>query len=275
MKTITVREAAVALNLTKRAVMYRLENGKLKGTRIKNTFGMEEWRIYPTKEIIEGLDRAAAANPTAPQATVYAEELLDVDDVEFEEPFPTPPQDAGNWKEQERERLKLLAEEVVRPLVEKMDAQTKLLVRKELEIEDLRIRLLPDLEKKAEEERKAAELKHMEVTALQKQLEGLNQKVLEQTKKEEEQNKRLQHNLAEISKLKTATKEAESAKQKAAELEAMVPSLQQELEKQNQERAALEEELRKLQEEKKAQAALVQQAVASKKSWWGWFTGQS
>ncbi|MBZ0188623.1 MAG: hypothetical protein K8F91_20425 [Candidatus Obscuribacterales bacterium] len=56
MKTISVREAAEALGLTTRAVLYRREKGQLKGILTKNN-GIDEYRIYPNKEIMEGLRR--------------------------------------------------------------------------------------------------------------------------------------------------------------------------------------------------------------------------
>jgi len=55
-RTISVREAAEALDLSPRAVLYRREKGKLKGILVKNN-GIDEYRIYPNKEIIEGLKR--------------------------------------------------------------------------------------------------------------------------------------------------------------------------------------------------------------------------
>jgi hypothetical protein len=279
LKTITVREAAAALNLTKRAVMYRLDNGKLKGIRVKNNFGMDEWRIYPTKEIIEGLQRAVAANPTTePGDPVHEETLVDVDDVDFEDSIPlTRSNDSIAWQEQERDRLKLLAEEVVRPLVDRIDAQSKLLVRKEMELEELKVKLLPDLEKKAEEERKAAELKNLEVTALQRQVEALQTKIDEQKRSEEEQIKSFQARLAELSKLEAAAQDVELAKQKAAELESVLPHLQQQLEKQTEEKSALEAELHRMQEEKESKIALLQvELETAKKPWWkAWFAASS
>lgn len=55
-RTISVKEAAAALGITPRAVTYRLEKGSLKGSLNKNEFGVPEWRIYPNKEILSGLN---------------------------------------------------------------------------------------------------------------------------------------------------------------------------------------------------------------------------
>jgi hypothetical protein len=151
--------------------MYRLENGKLKGIRVKNDFGMEEWRIYPTKEIVEGLQRALAINPTAEPAQP-AEAIYDAEEVGYEEDFPTYEEETS-WGEKEREKIKQIAEEFMRPLLEKIDSQTKELAYREIELNDLKVKLLPDLEKQAEAERKVAELKELEAEALRKQIAAL------------------------------------------------------------------------------------------------------
>lgn len=57
MKTIPVKEVAEALGISPRGVLYRREKGHLKGVLVKNDRGVDEYRIYPTKEIIEGLRR--------------------------------------------------------------------------------------------------------------------------------------------------------------------------------------------------------------------------
>jgi hypothetical protein len=56
-KTIPVKEVAEALGISTRGVLYRREKGHLKGVLVKNDRGVDEYRIYPTKEIIEGLRR--------------------------------------------------------------------------------------------------------------------------------------------------------------------------------------------------------------------------
>ena len=61
MKTISVKQVAAALDITPRAVIYRLEKKALRGTQSPNSFGKPEWRVYPTKEIIEGLKSKSAS----------------------------------------------------------------------------------------------------------------------------------------------------------------------------------------------------------------------
>lgn len=67
MRTISVKEAAGALGITPRAVTYRLEKGQLKGTLTKNEFGVPEWRIYPNKQILQGMNEVQA--PSAEQTS--------------------------------------------------------------------------------------------------------------------------------------------------------------------------------------------------------------
>jgi len=170
LRTVTVKEAAEALGLTKRAVMYRLESSKLKGTRVKNSYGVEEWRIYPTKEIIERLNDPARIKAAA-QAEEVAEEFFDAEEVSYTSSEGEETEE--NDFEEERRKMRVMAEEFVRPLLESLDAKNKELIRKDLEVEHLKVKLLPDLEKQAEAERKASELKELEVAALKKQIEDI------------------------------------------------------------------------------------------------------
>jgi hypothetical protein len=197
LKTVTVREAAEALGLTKRAVMYRLETSKLKGTRVKNSYGVEEWRIYPTKEISERLNDPARVKAAA-QAEEVAEEFFDAEDISYTEPGVTEtPEDSY---EEERRKMRMMAEEFVRPLLESLDAKNKELIRKEQEVEHLKVKLLPDLQKQAETERKASELKELEVTALKKQIDDIKNSNEAELTAAKEQIELLQKQLSEPEK---------------------------------------------------------------------------
>lgn len=227
MKTITVREAAHALNLTKRAVMYRLDGGKLKGIRVKTSHGLEEWRIYPNKEILEGLQRLAQSNPiNEPLRDPLTEEEIDAEEVDFEDESIV---DDQRWQDTERDRIKIIAEEFMKPLLERIDNQSRALMQKEQELLTLKVKLLPDLEKRAEEERKTAELKQMEIAALNKQIESL---------KEASSNTE-----STISHLEKAAQETDFLRVRKTELESIVPELEGKLEKETSERRRLESEL--------------------------------
>ena len=175
MKTISVKEAAEALGVSPRAVQYKLQNGDLKGTRTKNQYGVAEWRVWPNKEISEALSQkqgAKAENSADPINFSPSEsEAVDAEEVSFnegEEVFDEP----TNWRQIEMERLELMAEKLVKPLAERIEAQAVALREQENIIEDQKrqLRLLPDLQKQAEDERKASELRALEVEALNKQI---------------------------------------------------------------------------------------------------------
>jgi chromosome segregation ATPase len=102
-------------------------------------------------------------------------------------------------------------------------------MQKEQELLTLKVKLLPDLEKRAEEERKTAELKQMEIAALNKQIESLKEasSTTEST----------------ISHLEKAAQETDLLRVRKTELESIVPELEGKLEKETSERRRLESEL--------------------------------
>lgn len=178
-KTISVKEAAAALGLTPRAVSYRLEKGQLKGTLAKNeATGVPEWRIYPNKEILSGLSQAQVGDTTSldfePHDVIDAESVDTADDAASQQSDARP----GAMD------FQMIVEQCVRPLVEEVKAQALALAEKDRIIEDQsrQLRLLPDFQKRAEdekaraeEERKAAELRALEIEALNKQVAAMEE----------------------------------------------------------------------------------------------------
>ncbi len=172
-RTISVREAAAALGITPRAVTYRLEKGSLKGTLSKNEFGVPEWRISPNKEIMSGLNKEEAVE-TVPLSFEPAD-VVEVESVEAEH--------GGQRIEESETRLsnefQTIVEQCVRPLVEEVKAQALALAEKDRIIEEQsrQLRLLPDYQRRAEREREhaeternSAELRALEIEALNKQI---------------------------------------------------------------------------------------------------------
>lgn len=195
MKTISVKQVAEALELTTRAVVYRLEKGQLKGTQQPNAFGKQEWRVYPTKEIIEGLKKRQGSEiksdgETGDESLNFSPDGTDIVDadqvVENEQNIGSPEgvheQNQASWREVAKETLKGLAEELVRPLGETIRAQQDLLAEKDRIIaeKDQQLKLLPDYQKQADEERQAAQLRALEVNALKKQIEALQAHIEQQ-----------------------------------------------------------------------------------------------
>ena len=168
MKTLTVKEVAQTLGITTRAVIQRLSKGQLKGTRKTNQFGIQEWLVYPNKEIKQ-----------LSQFNNKQIEINNAEEVLFE--VQEQPQ---NWREIELSKLEMISGKLIEPLVSKLESQTKLLLEQEKLIEDQKrqLRLLPDLQKRAEDERKISELKTLETVALEKQIQEIeNLRIEEQT----------------------------------------------------------------------------------------------
>lgn len=179
-RTISVKEAAAALGITPRAVTYRLEKGQLKGTLNKNEFGVPEWRIYPNKEIMAGLNTQPETTPTTGPINFEPEDVVEAESVDGTEG----PEAATQTEPRFATEFQTLVEQCVRPLVEEVKAQALALAEKDRIIEEQsrQLRLLPDFQKQAEEERRlaeqernAAQLRALEVEALNKQVAAMEE----------------------------------------------------------------------------------------------------
>lgn len=225
MKNISVKEAAEALGVTPRTIQYKLQNGDLKGTRARNQYGKDEWRIYPTKQIEEAIARKTGRTPSEEiNFNPMDDAVLEAEDVTGEE-F----NDPSDWRQAELQRLELVAEKLVKPLTERIEAQAIAIREQEQIIADQKraLLLLPDLQKRAEQERTAAELKELEAEALRKQIAAI------EAVKEE----------AEVSR-RSAEEELQRLKD---EKEAQITAVQEQL---------------------KALSATVQELTKPKPSWW-------
>jgi len=170
-RTVSVKEVAAALGVTTRAVIYRLEKGDLKGVRSPNPYGVQEWRIYPNKEVLEKLKAPGGSLPQAsPQELNF--EPADVVDAVTTEAGPEEVVDEGSMDSGTSggmpEAFRAMVQECVRPLVERLEVQALALSEKDKIIEEQsrQLRLLPDFEKLQRE----TELKTYESEALKKQL---------------------------------------------------------------------------------------------------------
>lgn len=301
MRNLTVREVANALGLTKRAVIYRLEKGQLKGTRVSNSSGVEEWRVYPNKEITQAIGGKNLSDIAEPNVDFEPEttEIFDVEDVAEGMNAAPGPSNSESWRTVQAEHLETIVEKLVKPLTERLEIQAVALAEKDRLIEDQnrQLRLLPDLEKRAEAERKQAELVSLEAEALRKQIEALKGKLEEKIDPEVE--KRLLAEKAEKEEaLAILRKELDTERtQKEAELRVLKEQLSalqdyrsiaeesqrriDELhvamdEQRRQEKEATAEELRRIQEEKTQESEAIKAQLAeisirleqSQKPWW-------
>lgn len=177
-KNISVKEAAEALGVTTRTIQYKLQNGDLKGTRSRNQYGKDEWRIYPNRQIADAIaQKTGNVVENIDFAPMDDNKMVEAEDVTCEE-FIEP----SDWRQAELERLEMMAEKLIKPLAERIEAQALALQEQGQIIADQKrqLLLLPDYQKKAkdeqeraEEERKTAELARLEAIALQTQIEAL------------------------------------------------------------------------------------------------------
>ena len=122
MRTISVKEAAQALGLSNRAVIYRLEKGDLKGQQHPNPYGVKEWRIYPTREIAQKLKIKETKSPEidfAPQEDTIEAETVAEENLEASA--------HQTWVRSERQRMRIIAEEMIKPLLETIRHQERVM----------------------------------------------------------------------------------------------------------------------------------------------------
>lgn len=315
MKTLSVKQVAECLGVSPRAVIKRLSNEQLKGVRRPNKYGVEEWWVYPNKEIRAALESAGKSDILIDDGPSSADaEVVDV----YTENF-SPEQDEQESNEEQEApatlgsvRGSVIAEELWNNIIGKFVGQLQerdMLIgemRSEIAEKDRQLRLLPDLQKQAEKERKEAELYALEGEALKKQISALQEQIDERLSPEVEQQlkdekavkelelatlqremekERAQRDL-ELSSLKEQLATIEQYKKLAEEAKSRLDELQKTMEererREDSERAAALEEVRRLQEEKANDTAAIREELSalSKKlakpeqaSWWKkWFS---
>lgn len=167
---LSVEETAEILGMTDRTVRRMLNAGRLSGSQHQDK-GKLVWRVNATKDLLEKLERKYQQSPLSVDSPVYYTEAAQTAEAEI-----------VDFEPSVRSEVKVLADELIRPLIERLEAQAMILSEKERVIADQarQLRLLPDFEKMAsnereaaEKERMAAEAKALEVEALRKQIEAL------------------------------------------------------------------------------------------------------
>lgn len=197
---LSVKEAAEALRIDERSVRDRLTNGTLKGE--KKMVGLrEKWFIYSgavQSALAKQDDMNFIGNSVAVQES-NEPQTIDATPVPFTETddsFDTTYGDLdevthtqapaaasrGDWHPESKANLESLVETFMKPLVDKIATQERALVEqatvladqeKAIEEQKRQLRLLPDLQKQAEERRKEAETKELEAIALAKQIDAM------------------------------------------------------------------------------------------------------
>jgi hypothetical protein len=215
MKTLSVKQVADVLGVSPRAILKRLSNGQLKGTRRTNKYGVEEWWVYPNKDIRSSLEASGRMDILGSNESLSDVEVVEVDaqnfspgnDVIDEETkeVSSSEMNPGAWVGDARGSTSGVADElwnnIIRRFLGELKERDQLIgeMRSELADKDRQLKLLPDLEKKAieaeserkkgeelrlraeaeseraEAERKNAEIKALEVEALKRQISALQE----------------------------------------------------------------------------------------------------
>lgn len=274
---LTVKEAAEKLRLDERSVRERLANGQLRGE--KKQMGLrEKWFVYSgsVEAAITKQDGPFSGEPdlsaTAEEVTIESETISDSSNQDDETLDFTP---SGNsaWLELNRKNAQVFAEEVIKPLMQKLEAQQQIIFEQKQNLidQERQLKLLPDLERRAESERKEAEAKALEVEALNKQIQALK-----------EQQQQSETKILEAEALKKQIEVLEEKQALAIEQERQaVEEAHREAEESGKRAQELADEMEKLKSEKDAAiqeqlAALTKQLhdlQKPKASWWQkWFT---
>lgn len=165
---VSVKEAAAALGCDERWVREKLNQGQLKGE--KKTIGMKEkWFVYKGEIDAALAKRGQAATVLQPDNKQYFgvdEEVIDVVEDEAQD-------SRSSHQASLEEVIRLIANQFAEKLED--EKLVKLQLQKELEEKERQLRLLPDLQKQAEQERKAAEIRALEIEALSKQIAALEE----------------------------------------------------------------------------------------------------
>ena len=232
MRTLTVKEAAQALGVSVRTVQHRLSTGELKGKRTPNQYGVSEWRVWPNKEIMERLSPGKTFEEldfSAPTEEFQGGDSSAVVDAEAVE---SPREDV------DEPSLRTIVRELTQQFSEQLSREKSIVaqLQRDLEDKDRQLKLLPDFQKQAEDQRKEAELKELESIALRKQVEAL--------KSEEESQKA---EIARLAKLEAEVVPSLEAQTEANEAE--LAKLQSDLEIAQKDREAKEEQARALEAE--------------------------
>ncbi len=274
MKTIPVKEVAEALGISARGVLYRREKGHLKGVLVKNDRGVDEYRIYPTKEIIEGLRKLGSSLVASNEAmadfevvdqTVVPEEDKVLDSTYGEDDIvdATPITPRKELSEDNKNAANAVVDQlwngIIERFTEKLAEKDQLIgeMRADIADKDRRLLLLPDheaIKRKAEEEaNKIADIERDKAEAARKKAEEERLRAEQERKNAEAKELESEALKKQIIALQAEQQEAEQAKKKIDELEQALTE--------NQRQA--QEEIERLKDEKDAHAKAIEELRAA------------
>ena len=128
---LTVKEAAEILRLDERSVRERLVNGQLKGE--KKSVGLrEKWFVYhgSVEAARAKEDWQSDGDDSLTDSGVVEGSIVDAEQTDF-----TARRSDGDWLDTNRDKLKVLAEELVKPLLERIENQAELIHEQKRQLE--------------------------------------------------------------------------------------------------------------------------------------------
>ncbi len=213
-KLVAIKDAAQAAGVDEETLRRELEQGLLKGEKKSNWF-WDDW--YVSGSEMERLkERRKNRFRRGLRAQQTADQQVEGDGKRSPEPLPTPgtilstllgpelpaseaetEKDQPGWRVEYREVIKRVAEEIMRPLLERLEMQSAALREKDVLIaqQAQQLRLLPDFEKR--------ELEHLAALAVrEKEAEELAERMIvqqnEAMREREQLETTLQKQLAEL-----------------------------------------------------------------------------
>lgn len=216
-KTISIQEAAEALGVTAGTIQLRLQRGELKGMRSKTASGSSEWRVFLSQR---SADYAFALQNHS--ISFSDKDIIDPDDTSYlaspDETIAWRTDDSGVWRVEEIQRMEMLAETILKPLTDRIEAQAVALREQATIIEEqgLQLRLIEDLESKinmrsaeAAEHQKAAETERQISECYKQENAELRHQVLSLTDSRNAKLDKIANMELELERLRQACKEAQ------------------------------------------------------------------
>jgi hypothetical protein len=189
-KLISIREAAAAAGVDMELLRREIEGGSLKGEK-KNGWFFDEWFVHSSE--LEGLKARKKSRPhnkyqtnsPVPKTTLTPSPTPPLESFwEQVEGQPNPSEDDSerknikDWRDEYKNVTKRVAEELMRPLLERLELQTIALQEKDELIENQRqqLLLLPDYQLREEQHRQALATKEQQLDLFETKLDLLEEK---------------------------------------------------------------------------------------------------
>ncbi|MDR3613685.1 MAG: hypothetical protein P4L53_08960 [Candidatus Obscuribacterales bacterium] len=189
-RLISIREAAAVAGVDVELLRREIEGGSLKGEK-KNGWFFDEWFVHSSE--IEGLKARKKSRPhsKSQETTPQPKTSLALPPTPPLESFwqevetqPGPSEEsskvegAHDWREEYKNVTKRVAEELMRPLLERLEVQTIALQEKDALIESQRqqLLLLPDYQLREEQNRQALATKEKQLDLFETKLDLLEEK---------------------------------------------------------------------------------------------------